>query len=350
MQPWTKTHGLLVGIFATVMVLEYGTPPPFVFGYLYIGAVLLASLQLGRRVTLGVTAMAAGLTILNLWIPGVEPVSVVTVANRSITVLALVITAWLGDRLRHYEALMTQQTMQLTTQTQLTKVREDFVSTITHDLKTPLLGAIETLSALEGGQFGSISAAQKRAIAIMMRSHSMSLQLLDTLLDVYRNDMDGLHLQRHWVNLTRIAEESMMHLTSFAMARQISLCLRQGNSDFRQDYWLHGDALQLQRVLSNLMLNAINHSPRGCKVEVAITLKNHYCHVQVLDEGTGLAERELPYLFERFYQGNGDRQAKGTGLGLYLSRQIVEAHGGKIWAEGRSPQGAIFTFCLPINP
>ena len=68
--------------------------------------------------------------------------------------------------------------------------------------------------------------------------------------------------------------------------------------------------------------------------------------VKVIDEGQGIRDEEFPMLFERFYQGNGDRQAKGSGLGLYLSRQIVEAHGGKIWAEQRSPQGAIFAFRL----
>jgi two-component system NarL family sensor kinase len=71
--------------------------------------------------------------------------------------------------------------------------------------------------------------------------------------------------------------------------------------------------------------------------------------VQILDEGLGIPAEEFPHLFERFYQGHSDRQAKGTGLGLYLSRQIIESHGGKIWAEQRSPQGTIFSFCLPLE-
>jgi two-component system NarL family sensor kinase len=111
-----------------------------------------------------------------------------------------------------------------------------------------------------------------------------------------------------------------------------------------------GDALQLQRVFSNLLINGINHSPRGGKVEVVLESDSAYHVVKVLDNGPGITQDELPYLFERFYQGQSDRQAKGSGLGLYLTRQIIEAHGGTIWAENRIPQGAMFGFRLPMAP
>lgn len=74
--------------------------------------------------------------------------------------------------------------------------------------------------------------------------------------------------------------------------------------------------------------------------------KGDDCLVQVLDQGQGIATDEMAHLFERFYQGHSDRQAKGTGLGFYPSRQIVEAHGGTIWAESRQPRGAVFAFRL----
>lgn len=72
--------------------------------------------------------------------------------------------------------------------------------------------------------------------------------------------------------------------------------------------------------------------------------------IKVADHGAGVRLEEIPHLFERFYQGQSDRQAKGAGLGLYLSRQIVEAHGGTIWAENRQPTGAVFAFRLPVFP
>lgn len=330
-----------------VITLEYSTPPPYVFGYLYIGAVLLASAKLGRNAMLWVTGMAIGLTILNLWIPGKEPITSVTFVNRTIAILALLITAWLSDRLREYTVTVTQQKIQIVNQTQLTKVREDFMSTLTHDLKTPLLGAIETLKALASKQLGTINAEQKRAIDIMIHSHQTTLKLVEMLMDIYRNDVEGLRLDKQPIDLLDIAEEAILQLTSLAESRQVNLYLKQGDSDFRQTYPINADFLQLQRVFNNLIANAVNHSFRRGKVEVLISIKHDDYHVQIFDEGQGIHAHELPHLFARFYQGHSDRQAKGTGLGLYLSRQIISAHGGKIWAEPRTPRGAVFAFSLP---
>jgi two-component system NarL family sensor kinase len=113
---------------------------------------------------------------------------------------------------------------------------------------------------------------------------------------------------------------------------------------------VNGDTLQLQRVFANLLANAINHSPRGSKVEVVLETSSAEQMVKVIDNGAGIGAEELPHLFERFYQGPSDRQAKGSGLGLYLSRQIIAAHNGTIWAENRHPSGAIFAFRLPALP
>jgi len=347
--PWQRTHWLIAALFVVVIVLEYSTPPPYVFGYLYIGAVLLASGQLGQGATRWVTAIAITLTLLNLVIPGLEPISTVTIANRAITVLALAVTGWLSDRIQRYEKAITHQHAQILAQAQLARMREDFVSTLTHDLKTPLLGAIETLHALETEQFGAITAAQRRAISIMTRSHQTTLQLVDTLMDVYRNDSEGLRLNLTDVDVVALAEDTIMQLTALAASRQVHIRLHQGESDFRQPCWVRADVLQLQRVLSNLIANAIHHSLRGSLVEVVIRHRGDDCLVQVLDQGQGLAAEEMAHLFERFYQRHSDRQAKGTGLGLYLSRQIIEAHSGTIWAEVRQPKGAVFTFRLPVH-
>jgi len=105
---------------------------------------------------------------------------------------------------------------------------------------------------------------------------------------------------------------------------------------------------QLQRVLMNLLVNAINHSSRGDRVEVILSSSGSQHSVQVRDQGAGVKPEELESLFQRFYQGESDRQATGSGLGLYLSRQIIAAHHGTIWAEPLSPKGSVFAFQLPI--
>ncbi|HEY9609571.1 HAMP domain-containing sensor histidine kinase [Allocoleopsis sp.] len=345
--PSRRTCFLIAGLFAVVMLLEYNTPPEYVFGYLYTGPILLANPRLNRSATLQVTVAACVLTLLNLVLPDTQGVDAATVADRLIAVLSLIVTGWLSDRARRYEEAIAAQKAQLHAQQQLASLRDNFASTLTHDLKTPLLGAIETLNSLQQGYFGEVTEQQQEVLAMMTRSHQSSLQLVETLLDVYRNDTEGLRLDLEPVNLVAVAEEAIATLVHLATTRRVYLAVGYTNSEFRRSMWVNGDALQLQRVFSNLLINGINHSPRGGKVDVVLASEPGYHVVKVLDNGPGITGDELPYLFERFYQGQSDRQAKGSGLGLYLSRQIVEAHGGTIWAENRIPQGALFGFKLP---
>ncbi|XGV96435.1 MAG: sensor histidine kinase [Leptolyngbya sp. BL-A-14] len=347
-KPSSRIRWLIVGLVAIVLLLEYSTPPDYVFGYLYIGPILLANARLNRAETAQVTLLAALLTLSNLWLPGGKAIEAATLANRLIAVMALVVTGILSDRIRRSEDAIAHQKAQLESQEQLAGMREDFVSTLTHDLKTPLLGAIETIKAFQRGEFGTVEIAQSAVLAAMVRSHQTTLQMVETMLDVYRNDSEGLALHLQPIDLAALAEDALTQLRELASTRRVHLSLNYGASDFRRTLWVEGDALQLQRVFANLLTNSINHSPRGGRVEIVLESQSSYQIVKVLDEGQGITADELPRLFERFYQGHGDRQAKGSGLGLYLTRQIIEAHNGTLWAANRSPQGALFGFRLPI--
>lgn len=338
---------LIVGAFTVLIMLEFSTPPSYVFGYLYIGPILLTNSRLSHPATLILTLSAASLTILNLFSPALEPIQPSTVANRLIAVMALAVTCWLLRRNQHYEEAIQRQQTQLRSQQQLASIREDFASTLTHDLKTPLLGAIETIKSFQLGHFGDCTLQQQTVLAMMVRSHTSTLHLVETLLDVYRNDTKGLKLVRSPVNLVTLATEAIATLTDLASSRRVYITLRHGSTDFHRFLWVNGDALQLQRVFINLLTNGINHSPRGGKVEVILEYHANYQIVKIIDNGQGITEEELPYLFERFYQGHSDRVATGSGLGLYLTRQIIEAHGGTIWGENQKPRGAMFGFRLP---
>jgi two-component system NarL family sensor kinase len=349
----TNQHGqsywLIAIVFAVVIALEFLTPPDYVFGYLYTGTIILANYRLSRKGTFLITLAACGLTLLNLFVPGMGNINPPTVANRLIVVIALLVTDYLSDRNRRYEEAIAFTQAQLRSQAQLAGMREDFVSTLTHDLKTPLLGAIETLQSFESGHFGAVTPMQQTVLQTMARSHRSTLQLVETLLDVYRNDAEGLQLQLAPVDLTTVAEEVIVTLREVARARQVYISMNYGESDFRRALWVQGDALQLQRVFANLLMNGINHTPRGGKVEVVMESFSDYQTVKIIDNGSGITPAELPDLFERFYQGHSQRHASGSGLGLYLTRQIIEAHGGTIWAENRLPKGALFGFKLPAT-
>lgn len=342
--------GVIAGAFTVVILLEFSTSPAYVFGYLYTGPILIVSRVANASATFRVTLAACILTIMNLWISKFEPINPAIVGNRLIAVIALIVTGWLSDRNRRNEQTLAQQQAQIAAQEKLASIRDDFVSTLTHDLKTPLFGAIETLKSFETGKFGAVTPTQQKVLAMITRSHKTTLQLVETLLDVYRNDISGLELHLAPVDLATLATEAIATLSDLAAARRVYINLNYGESDFRRAAWVNGDALQLYRVFINLLTNAINHSPRGGKVEVL--LETHELHhlIKILDKGPGITPSELPHLFEKFYQGYSDRQAKGSGLGLYLSRQIIVAHGGTIWAENHAAGGALFGFRLTACP
>jgi two-component system, NarL family, sensor kinase len=345
-KPQLSWHVILLGLMGLISVVEFSTPAALIIGYLYAAPILLASARLERSRTIQFTAIAVLLTLLNIWIPTNQG-NFSTLIDRVIAALSLLGVGYLSDRNRYYQEAIAQQRSQLQASEKLMQLREDFTSTLTHDLKTPLLGAIETLNAFQQERFGPVLPDQAQVIATMKRSHQTSLQLLETLLDIYRNDAEGLALDLAPVDLTRLIEQTLGGLLDLAISRRVHLCFDDRAAG--RSLWVNGDRLQLQRVLTNLLINAINHSRRGDHVEILLESHPEHQVVTVLDGGSGLQQEEFLHLFERFYQGQSNRQAKGTGLGLYLSRQIIEAHSGTIWAENRSPTGALFGFKLPSS-
>ena len=341
---------IIAGLFGIVFILEFSTPPEYVVSYLCVSPILIANYRLSRVAIFRIIFAAVILTLLNIWVPANREIHASMVVNRLVTVFALILTGILSDRYHLTQQTLVKQQAKLQAQEKIMNVREDFASTLAHDLKTPLLGAIETLQAFDREQFGNIQFKQKTVLTTMIRSHQNSLRLVETLLDVYRNETEGLQLKLAPTNLVTLAEEVVISLIPLSTSRTVYINLNYGKSDFRKFLWVNGDAFQLLRVFTNLLTNAINHSPRGAKVELILETNLSYQVVQVIDFGAGIKIDEKPYLFDRFYQGQSDRLATGSGLGLYLTRQIVEAHNGTIWAENRQPQGAIFGFRLPALP
>jgi two-component system, NarL family, sensor kinase len=124
--PW-----FIAVLFVGIFTLEFLTPPNYIFGYFYIGPILLATFGLGRKAAIFVTIAAVALTLLNLYIPGNEIIEPSTIASRIIAAIALIVTALLSDRNRHYEIAIAQQQSKLQSQMQLAQLREDFASTLT---------------------------------------------------------------------------------------------------------------------------------------------------------------------------------------------------------------------------
>lgn len=226
---------------------------------------------------------------------------------------------------------------------QIARQREDFVSRLTHDLRTPLVAADRMLMLFQQGALGELSSTMQEAIVTMARSNQNLLQMVNTLLEVYRFEADRKILNFTPVDLQDLLEEVVKELSPLAQEKRLSLQLLVESA---VDAKVMGDRLELHRLFTNLVGNAIKFTDTG-SVTIRLAPKSNESQliVEVADTGSGIPEAEQPTLFERFRQGSHKRS--GSGLGLYLSRRIVEAHQGTISVKATPGQGSTFTVGLP---
>ena len=238
-------------------------------------------------------------------------------------------------------------------QRKMTLQREDFVSRLTHDLRTPLVAANRVLNLFLQEVFGQIPSEMKQPISVMIRSNQNLLEMVNTLLEVYRFEAGKKNLHFDRCDLKIIAAEVVSELTPLALEKNLNLKLDTHELSPTENNGgiVNGDRLELRRVFNNLIGNAIKFTDTG-SIEIRIfeTLSpaNHCSStiiIEVQDTGYGIAPEDQETIFERFRQGKNKRS--GSGLGLHLCSRIIEAHGGKIELSSEIGKGSIFTVKLP---
>ncbi|MFM6756461.1 MAG: response regulator, partial [Dolichospermum sp.] len=237
-------------------------------------------------------------------------------------------------------------------QRKMTLQREDFVSRLTHDLRTPLVAADRMLNLFLQEVFCEISPKMKEAINMMIRSNQNLLEMVNNLLEVYRFEAGKKSLNYESCDLTEIAAEVVGELSPLAVEKNLILQLdtHELNQTGNNNGIVNGDRLELRRVFNNLIANAIKFTDVG-SIEVRIfqtlspTNHSHQIIIEIQDTGYGIAAEDQETIFERFRQGRNKKS--GSGLGLHLSRCIIEAHGGKIELSSQVGKGSTFTVRLP---
>ena len=167
--------------------------------------------------------------------------------------------------------------------------------------------------------------------------------LIDDLLELERLGAKSFPVDLQPVESRDLLEDAMTDAQPLADAKHISLVL-----DLSDPPNIHADPHRISQVLSNLLGNAIKFTPEGGTVTLCARPRDEVLSVTIADTGPGIAPEDLAHIFDRFWRPKGSEQ-EGTGLGLYIARGIVEAHGGRVWAEP-SPQGATVVFTLPLEP
>lgn len=230
----------------------------------------------------------------------------------------------------------------VTEQKKSDKLRDDFIATLTHDLRTPLLAAIQTLTFFLDGALGELDEKQKLLLATMQKSNQDLLGLVNALLEVYKYDAEKLVLTKTNFNIYSLVEQVYRELLSLAKSKNIEFIIDCENKDLE----INADRSEIRRVICNLCGNAINYTGENGKVIVTIKNEDKDLIFSVSDNGSGIPAEDIPNMFQRFSQGTSKKRSTGTGLGLYLSRQIIESHGGKIWLESKLNKGSEFSFIL----
>ncbi|MBW4473028.1 MAG: hybrid sensor histidine kinase/response regulator [Stenomitos rutilans HA7619-LM2] len=234
----------------------------------------------------------------------------------------------------------------------IARQREDFVSRLTHDLRTPLVAADRMLTLFQQGALGEPPAAMGEAINTMIRSNQNLLTMVNLLLEVYRYEAGRKTLNFTAVNLPELVETVIAELQPLAIEKNLTLTLDQTVLQRQQVLGtVMGDRIELRRVITNLLGNALKFTDIGSvTVRLSVNSSKSISNAIVLeveDTGPGIAIADQPKLFESFITGSHRRS--GSGLGLHLSRQIVEAHHGEITVKSDVGKGSLFTVCLPLQ-
>ncbi len=224
--------------------------------------------------------------------------------------------------------------------------RENFVSCLTHDLRTPLVAANRMLTLLSQGVFGQITPQMQEAFAGISSSNENLLAMLNTLLEVHCYEVGQKYLSFIPFNLPELLDEVSRELMPLAEEKRLDLRVKVED----EIEMMRGDRLELRRVIANLVSNAIKFTDAGW-VEVRASASSgeagRWLVLEIEDTGIGISPEERASIFERFRQGNHKRSGKG--LGLYLCHQIIQAHKGTINVQSECDRGSLFTIRLPMT-
>jgi signal transduction histidine kinase len=252
------------------------------------------------------------------------------------------------ERKRYFkdrERLLTQERQQVERLRELDRLKDDFVASVSHELRTPLTSIRGYLELLHDGEGGPLTGNQREFLTVIDRNADRLLRLVGDLLDVAQIDGGQIVLERERVALAAIAEDAVEGARAVACTRGIDLISEASAAPF-----VHADPSRLAQVVDNLVSNALKFTPTGGTVRVRVAAEADRAVLTVSDTGMGIPKDEQARLFERFFRANaaGERAIPGTGLGLWITKTIVDAHEGAIAVTSEAGSGTTFVVELPL--
>ncbi|MEM8637881.1 MAG: PAS domain S-box protein [Cyanobacteria bacterium P01_G01_bin.54] len=232
----------------------------------------------------------------------------------------------------------------------IAQMKNEFISIVSHELRTPLTSIYAALRLFKTGCFGQLNDRGQETLAIALRNTQHLTQLINDILDLDRLERGTSHIQKQWCDTQDLVNQAIETMRSTAQDREVGLDVIYNPTLVQhQGTRIWADAVQIVQVLSNLLSNAIKFSPPDSTVTIVLRANAKAVLFEVHDYGRGIPTDKLESIFERFKQvdASDTREKGGTGLGLTICRQIVEQHGGQIWAESVFGCGSLLSFTIP---
>lgn len=229
-----------------------------------------------------------------------------------------------------------------TNQKEIESLKEDFVATLTHDLKVPIIAEANMLDFFIKGKFGELSERQLETLNTMQISNKELLELVQTVLDTYKVKEGEIELILEKVSVDRLMTELSEEMTPIANKNENKIVL-----NLKSDFDIRVDYLQIKRVLKNLVNNAIIYGKPKTNIEITAKQKGNYAYIYVKDYGRGIAKEDIDKVFNKYYSAHKKFRKIGTGLGLYLSQKLVQAHGGELTVTSKLGEWSEFVVKIP---
>jgi len=229
----------------------------------------------------------------------------------------------------------------VTLEKELDKMKEEFLHSITHDLRNPLGSIVGFLEFLRKGVTGVLNAQQRNMVESMLRSSNRLMNMVNNILDVAKMETSKVIVYLKEASLAGLSGGALETLASLAKRRGIVLEL-----EAEEEFMINVDPNLIERVITNLVGNAIKFAPDDGKIVVTVIDKLDHMQLCVEDNGVGIPASHIEKIFGKFEQVPGQRRG-GTGLGLTISKKFIEAHYGRIWVESELNKGARFYFVIP---
>jgi signal transduction histidine kinase len=224
--------------------------------------------------------------------------------------------------------------------------KSSFLANTSHELRTPLTAILGFSELLEREAFGPLNEKQRQYARYIYDSGEHLLALINDILDLSKIEAGRLELKLKTVNLADLVRSTLPLIQEKAQSKGLTLEITA--PDEVRVYQV--DPMRIKQVFVNLLSNAIKFTPSGGLVQITVEDRSHEVCIKVCDTGVGIAEEDQERLFEAFSQvGEGKNQAEGTGLGLALSKQLVELHGGRVFVESKLGEGSTFGFTLLVR-